>query len=1050
MSYNNLLTYNGITYVIRGSVNDTGEYDHFFYKKDIINTYNIIYEGQRGTLTINYSVYIDEETDQIITRDFYTWSMRYGYNSQSGTCFNYEDEKVIDDIIENCSYEPDTLINTSTGDPSTGLIGDQPSEPTNETGSDEDKIDRDKGLFDDTMGNRDDEYVRSQLPLGADVHDPDVIGMPLEEADPTNIGENNLYNKGTTYPIIRINDHYFTQEEIQLFSMECGYYKDYTEYAKYKMPITGFLPTMRLIVRTQNPDLLKTNHIKQGDRCAVFFSAAHQLIKSMRCDFRITSAVSDDMDQNRFTYYTTYIIKGELYIPDLRNEELRYNFNGSSRDAMMDIAKRLRLSFFFCDPEDTAEDVMVWCNCKTPELFIHDLTTHAWKNSQSFFESWIDPRYGLSFQNINHLLGESGLDEPIDATLWINAFVNHRNYISESEREKIDAAQGKILTNINVDPEAATVFHINSWKYLNKAQEIQDFMGLNCKMQYESVNPGLMTSEDENSESTSYSVEYSMCINRDKFDPTKTDNDFYVLLGPARNMTYAESDSTMNVSETESSNKQDPEQLTNEQSDGDAETILETDGNMMTSGNTHKFYDVAYEHNMRNLLQLQKQHIHVQLNGANISIVRGEKIPVLLADIDKAHSLLYGNNADNFQQAGEDGKMVTINRETLSNIIYEAESGWYIIDGIEWVYDGHTTNTMGTNWCTNLKLTRREWPIPNKTVINSADDNNNAKFHEDLYYINTNAGTIKLSRQDAYKYGYTEDDFLGVDAGLPYEEVKGVGKYDDGTTLLENVEITATAGKGTKYTSDALNVPTPTLPGLPTDNTSGVTESDTGTLYDSNGGQTVDVTQFARDLYDQYIVDNDIVGNTNIPLTGLKDYMKDIYRSIYEAADGNVRLVSARRWAADEYGNKIDGNAFIKKNGYYKCMNAMGDVMYFKKNNSRHLYGEAIDLINEGMDFMELMTNVIMKSPEILKLMYNYGVSAYIEQAKDDTGVLTKHYHIGTDTIKQAEFWASVKAILGNDKIPGTLITFSNYVRNNIHAEAEITRMDIDENQLGG
>jgi len=46
---------------------------------------------------------------------------------------------------------------------------------------------------------------------------------------------------------------------------------------------------------------------------------------------------------------------------------------------------------------------------------------------------------------------------------------------------------------------------------------------------------------------------------------------------------------------------------------------------------------------------LQKQQIQVQLNGANISIVRGEKIPVLLADIDKAHSLLYGNNTDDFQ-----------------------------------------------------------------------------------------------------------------------------------------------------------------------------------------------------------------------------------------------------------------------------------------------------------------------------------------------------------------------------------------------------------------
>jgi len=66
-------------------------------------------------------------------------------------------------------------------------------------------------------------------------------------------------------------------------------------------------------------------------------------------------------------------------------------------------------------------------------------------------------------------LGESGLDETIDATLWINAFVNHRNYISESERDKLDKGQAKMLTNINADPESATVFHVNSWKYINKA-----------------------------------------------------------------------------------------------------------------------------------------------------------------------------------------------------------------------------------------------------------------------------------------------------------------------------------------------------------------------------------------------------------------------------------------------------------------------------------------------------------------------------------------------------------------------------------------------------
>ena len=46
----------------------------------------------------------------------------------------------------------------------------------------------------------------------------------------------------------------------------------------------------------------------------------------------------------------------------------------------------------------------------------------------------------------------------------------------------------------------------------------------------------------------------------------------------------------------------DPELITNQQSDGDAEQLLATDGNMLSSGNTHKFYEVAYEHNMRNVL----------------------------------------------------------------------------------------------------------------------------------------------------------------------------------------------------------------------------------------------------------------------------------------------------------------------------------------------------------------------------------------------------------------------------------------------------------------
>ena len=75
--------------------------------------------------------------------------------------------------------------------------------------------------------------------------------------------------------------------------METGYYKNYNEYEIYQIPLTGVLPTMRLIVTTSDPGLLKKDFVKQGDRCSVFFQSGHTMIKSMRCDFRITNVVSD-------------------------------------------------------------------------------------------------------------------------------------------------------------------------------------------------------------------------------------------------------------------------------------------------------------------------------------------------------------------------------------------------------------------------------------------------------------------------------------------------------------------------------------------------------------------------------------------------------------------------------------------------------------------------------------------------------------------------------------------------------------------------------------
>jgi len=38
-------------------------------------------------------------------------------------------------------------------------------------------------------------------------------------------------------------------------------------------------------------------------------------------------------------------------------------------------------------------------------------------------------------------------------------------------------------------------------------------------------------------------------------------------------------------------------------------------------------------------------------------------------------------------------------------------SGWFIIQNIKWIYDRDNPR-RGTQWQTELTLTRREWPIP--------------------------------------------------------------------------------------------------------------------------------------------------------------------------------------------------------------------------------------------------------------------------------------------------------------------------------------------------
>ena len=215
----------------------------------------------------------------------------------------------------------------------------------------------------------------------------------------------------------------------------------------------------------------------------------------------------------------------------------------------------------------------------------------------------------------------------------------------------------------------------------------------------------------------------------------------------------------------------------------------------------------------------------------------------------------------------------------LSDVLYETESGWYIIDGIEWVFDPYN-KSLGTAWTTNVKLTKREWPIPGRNDItkNSQYDN------DDLVLVDTgNGGSVILAYEDAVaKYGIS---------------------HIQGPYVHNLDEVVVTANKSTEDES-AYSIDLPEI--------------------------IVTATQPSTDFDNTTVTSEDIVTNSEIPLTGLKTYMKECYKIIEQESNGKVKLVAARRWAVNEHGDKIEGNAFIENHGYYKCVNALNETLYFK------------------------------------------------------------------------------------------------------------------------
>lgn len=502
-------------------------------------------------------------------------------------------------------------------------------------------------------------------------------------------------------PYIRIHDYILSKADIEEFSIF----------------VEEFLPTMYLKVRLPINTLSEANKLNDGDLISVGIRADLKTFKPISVDFIVTEVINGDNTNNdNNTIIYEYQIWGRLNIPLLESEKIRFSYIGYAEEALQEIASRVGLGYVqnannpncTSNSRTNSNNKEVWNCYSTPLEFIHMVTDHMWAGVDSFFNSWIDLYMNLVNINVGDILGRSIEDDGAIDTTKFRSIVDTAGTDGEWVHNDLHTADeykdNKMFTN---DQSVQTsVWFVNNYHLVNNSTAITKKYGMQKKHSVYIQNNGLGQSLNDSERSLEIGVWY----NRDKISLG-----YVTMNGPAQeDKLFKKAD---NGSYIDQNYQRESPKIFPIESDGDTETRFNEKSNKNTSGNFSKKYFIAPEHNLLNLVELQKQYLIITTTGFNNGFARGEKVPCIL-----------------YRQTNE--KWLSEKRETRDNtFIFDAVcSGWFMVDSMRYTYkpSNNLDNTI-SDWKTEVKLTRREWFPPEatstaamagdtKNVVDSATD----------------------------------------------------------------------------------------------------------------------------------------------------------------------------------------------------------------------------------------------------------------------------------------------------------------------------------------
>lgn len=483
---------------------------------------------------------------------------------------------------------------------------------------------------------------------------------------------------GHMFPWIRIGDYELHRDEIKKVEISSG----------------DFLPTIYIKVYSSNTMFEHMVQNTQREIISFYVRQDIRTYKPIQCDFMVTSIYPEKSELNQFDNSDdqkagslfVYDIYGEMYVPNIYSSSIQTHFNGTPDNALRNISSIIGLGFTKSVNTETNKSNIECINyqpwdCYTnPDDYINFVIGRMWRNTKSFFQGWIDFYYNLTVVNVGETMDA---DADVLRATWskfqtiISTYEEDGAYFSNDFSDISKTAIPKLLTNWDLFRTSS--LYVMSYKMVNQSYYLTEKYGIFNKVKVYLNNRGI---NSDNIDDHISDIDVGVYYNQDKLQS----GDYTVSIGDS----HLSLDDNRNVLKKNIKVEHSEDAVLPYTPVMSTEDVSNFDNR---SGNIDKMTDIAYYHNKINNEELEKQYIEVELKGINLSISRGERIPMWIFEKGDTKYL----------------KNIAIDK---SFEVKRPYCGEFYVNSISYTYEPSAENGIISSWNTVITLTRKEWLTP--------------------------------------------------------------------------------------------------------------------------------------------------------------------------------------------------------------------------------------------------------------------------------------------------------------------------------------------------